>query len=97
MEDWTVGDIFEEIAERVAAARTRALMGERQEALTLLQCARIDFLRFREVLRAYPGSLALEHSLETAQAALCEERCRDYEPQADLPAESRPGDSSKAA
>jgi len=97
MEDWTVGDIFEEIAERVATARTRALMGERQEALTLLQCARIDFLRFREVLRAYPGSLALEHSLEAAQAALCEERCRDYDLPEEQPAKPRASDSSLAA
>ena len=84
-EERTVGDIFEDIAERVATARTRALMGERQEALTQLQRARMDYLRFREVLESYPGSLALQRSLEAAQAALCEERAQERE-QAQAPA-----------
>jgi hypothetical protein len=79
--EWTVGDLFEEIAERVASARTRALMGERHEALMLLQRARIDYLRFRDVLRAYPGGLALEQSMQTAQESLCAERESDRERQ----------------
>lgn len=69
-----MGEIFEDIAERVATARTRALMGERQEALALLQRARIDYFQFREVLQSYPGSLALEKSMEAAQQSLCGER-----------------------
>ena len=92
-----MGDIFEEIAERIASARTRALMGERQQALTLLQCGRLDYFQFRDVLRGYPGSLALEHALQTTTAALCEERSRDREERLDPAAQDVSGDSSKAA
>ena len=76
-EEWTVGDIFEDLAERVASARTHALMGERQEALALLQRVCLDFMRFREVLREYPGARSLEQSIETAQHTLCGERAED--------------------
>lgn len=92
-----MGDIFEDIADRIASARTRALMGERQEALALLQCARIDFLRFREVLRAYPGCLALEHSIESATRTLCEERCREREEEDERHQPQPTADSSIAA
>ena len=92
-----MGEIFEELADRVAAARTRALMGERQEALALLQRARIDFLRFREVLRGYPGSLALEYSIDVAQAALCEERARAREVASGETESASAGDASLAA
>lgn len=92
-----MGDIFEEIAERVALARTRALMGERQEALTLFQCARLDYLRFREVLRGYPGSLALEHAIETTTIALCEERTQEREELPEPVREPFADGSSKAA
>ena len=91
-----MGDIFEDIAERVATARTRALMGERKEALALLQRARMDYLRFREVLHQYPGSLALAHSIEVAQSALSDERSHERE-QAEKPEPQAPGDSSRAA
>jgi hypothetical protein len=94
--EWTVGDIFEELAERVATARTRALMGERQEALALLQRAQMDYLRFREVLKSYPGNLALQRSLEAAQATLCEERAQDREEDLDRPI-AEPGDDSSMA
>jgi hypothetical protein len=96
-EEWTVGDLFEEIAERVATARTRALMGEREEALALLQRAHMDYLRFGDILKGYPGSLALEHSLEVARAALCAERLRDREHSEPETGERQPGDSSIAA
>ena len=95
--EWTVGELFEEIAERVATARTRALMGERHEALALLQRARMDYLRFREVLHGYPGGLALEQSMEVAQAALCAERAMAPDRAADEPAPIEAGDASLAA
>lgn len=58
----TLGDLYEEISDRLAAARTKALMGERQEAMGLFRGASLDFTRFREVLHDYPGFYALEHA-----------------------------------
>ena len=89
-EEISVGDIFEDIAERVAMARTRALMGERKEALAMLQKARMDFHRFREVLHGYPGSLALENSIASAQATLREERAKEGSKVGDRPAKAGP-------
>lgn len=98
--EWTVGAVFEDISERIAAGRSRALMGERDEALAILQCARLDYLRFQEALEGFPGSLSLEHSLETALAALCDERTDGKSPSAveSYPAFTRlRGGSKKAA
>ena len=67
--EFTLGDIYEEIAERLALARTKALMGERQEALGLFQGASLDYTRFREVLAGYPGARALEHAFDVTMAA----------------------------
>src|SRR4051794_34654998 len=75
--EWTVGAVFEDISDRVALGRSRALMGERDEALAILQCARLDYLRFQEALEGFPGRLSLEHSLESALAALREERSEE--------------------
>jgi hypothetical protein len=66
----TLGDIYEEIAERLALARTKALMGERQEALGLFQGASLDYTRFRDVLAGYPGAHALAHAFDATLAAL---------------------------
>src|SRR5689334_4858676 len=95
--EWTMGELFEDIAERVATARTRALMGERKEALALLQKAKMDYMRFQEVLRDYPGSLALQRSIETAQTALCEERARERETQPKRTKSKKTNRSSRAA
>jgi hypothetical protein len=70
----TLGDIYEAIAERLALARTKALMGERLEALGIFQGASLDFTRFHEVLSDYPGFHALEHAFNVTMAALCEDR-----------------------
>ena len=74
MEEMTLGDIFDEIAERLAAARTKALMGEREEALGLFQGASLEYTRFQDVLQGYPGHLALKHAFEITLGALCDER-----------------------
>lgn len=79
----TLDDVFEEIAEGLAQARTRSLMGEREEALGLLQRASLEFTRFREVLKDYPGFLALEHDLMLSRTGLCTEYHRADEPAAD--------------
>ena len=70
----TIGDIYDEIAERLALARTKALMGERQEAIGIFQGASLDFTRFRDVLRGCPGYHALEHAFTVTMEALCAEQ-----------------------
>ncbi len=68
--EFTLSDIYEEIAEQLATARTKALMGEHCEALGVLQAASLEYTRFRDVLSAYPGFHALEHSLNATLSAL---------------------------
>ena len=70
----TLGEIYDGIANRLAEARTRALMGERQQALGILQGAALEMTRFREVLRSVPGYLALDHAFEVTRQALCVEQ-----------------------
>jgi hypothetical protein len=70
----TLGDIYEEIAERMALARTKALMGEREEALGLFHGASLEYTRFREVLKDYPGYHALEHAFLVTLGALGSEQ-----------------------
>ncbi len=71
----TLSNIFEALAEGLASARTRALMGERTEALATLRAAFTEYTRYRKVLEAYPGVLALEHAFESTLAALTREEC----------------------
>jgi hypothetical protein len=70
----TLGDIYEDIAERLATARTRALMGERQEALGVFRGASLDYLRFRDVLVSYPGFQALDHAFNVTLTVLSAEQ-----------------------
>ena len=81
-QELTLGDMYEEIAERLALARTKALMGEREEAMGIFQGASLEYRRFQDVLSGYPGHLALEHAFQATMAALCEERTQEHsEPQ----------------
>lgn len=66
----TVGEIYDEVQDRLALARTRALMGEREEALGLLRGATLEFTRFRDILTAFPGFHALEHALSATRRSL---------------------------
>ena len=70
----TLGDIYEDIAERLAMARTKALMGERQEALGVFRGASLDYRRFHEVLQGFPGYHALEHAFQVTLTTLASER-----------------------
>jgi len=72
--DQTLGDIYEQIAERLTEARTRALMGERQEALGHMQAASLEYTRFREILKDYPGYHALEYAFTATMTQLCAEQ-----------------------
>lgn len=73
-EELEMGEILDDLQERLAVARTKALMGERQEALGLLQLASLEYTRFKDVLAAYPGAHALEHALRQTTASLCVEQ-----------------------
>lgn len=66
----TPGAIFEDLADRLATARTRFLLGEHAEARALLESVWIDYLRHRDALRGMAGHAALVHSFETAQRAM---------------------------
>lgn len=63
----TAGDVYDALQELVACARTRALMGERCEALRLFAKAQQDYALYRDVLLGLPLH-ALDHALtETMQ------------------------------
>ena len=70
----TLSDIYEAIADQLALARTKALMGEPCEALGIFQAASLEYTRFRDVLSAYPGYHALEHAFTVTMTALREEQ-----------------------
>jgi hypothetical protein len=72
--EMSLGDVYDGIADRLAEARTRALMGERQEALGLMQAASLEYTRFREVLKDYPGHHALEYAFTVTIGQLCSEQ-----------------------
>ena len=39
----TLGDVYDDLSERIALARTKALMGERVDALGILQGANLEY------------------------------------------------------
>src|ERR1043166_3497332 len=99
--DYTLGDLFEDLAERIATARSKALMGERQEALGLFQGAFLEYTRYREVLASYPGHLSLEHDFEETRRTLMEEKQwpapRQTKAESSLPARKASRKAVKAA
>lgn len=70
MSNATLSDIYEQIADLLATARTKQLTGEEQDALGLFQEASLLFTRFRDVLSTYGGFAALEHALAVTMTAL---------------------------
>ncbi len=70
----TAGDVYDQLCEQVAAARTRALMGERAEALRLFQTASLEYERFRDALQGLPLH-ALEHDFTVTRQILSVDRC----------------------
>ena len=75
----TLGELYDEIADKLAQARTRALMGEREEALGIFRGASLEFTRFQDVLRDYPGFHALDHAFQVTLTALCDEQAAPLE------------------
>ncbi len=82
-DEMTLGDIFDDIAERLAQARTRALMGERQDALGLMRAAALEYQRFREALQDYPGHHALAYAFDVTMDQLCAEQSQLQAPAAE--------------
>lgn len=72
----TLGDVFDNLFERLADVRTRAIMGERAAALEIMIPAHRDFQEFREILSGLPGYYALEYDYNATLAALCGEESR---------------------
>lgn len=90
----TLGDVYDDISERLALARTKALMGERHEALGVFRGASLDYMRFREVLAEVPGFHALEHAFNITMAALDNEQAHTARAER-LPRVSRPARTRK--
>lgn len=65
----TLSGIYESIADRLALARTKHLMGERQEGLRLLESASADYDRYSDALSSLPGFYALKHAHSVTVAA----------------------------
>ncbi len=75
----TLGEIYDELQDKLSLARTHALMGERETALGLLRGASLEFTRFRDVLTAFPGFYALEHAFSTTRCSLEAEADKAFE------------------
>ncbi len=76
-----MGELIEDLQEKLAEARTRALMGEREVALGVLRGATLEFVRFREVLKSETGYHALEHALDVTLEAMNHEAVLADQPQ----------------
>ena len=67
----TAGDLFDALYERVAEVKTRALMGEIEQAYTLFQSVAREYAQYADVFAGLPGQLSLEHDLEATRQMLC--------------------------
>ena len=67
---FSVGSIYESISDALATARTKARIGDMEEANSILHSAQMDFNRFRNVLEVYPGFNALEYALSITHDTL---------------------------
>ena len=92
-EESTLGDVYDDIQDRLATARTKALMGEREEALGILQGASLDYTRFRDVLRDYPGQHALNYAFDMTMIALRDAREPYESAQKEAHSENNPQDT----
>ena len=94
----TLSDIYEEIADKLALARTKALMGEPCEALGIFQAASLEYTRFRDVLSAFPGFYALEHAFGITMTALqAEQQLMEAPDKSVSPAKSAPRKRTRRA
>ena len=73
-QEFTTFEIYESLQERLATARSMALMGDQQNALCVFREARETFIEFKETLACVPGFLALLKSTEETLAWLQEEQ-----------------------
>lgn len=69
-EDFTVGDIYEGVSERLAEARACAAMGNRAEAQAAFKGAVAEYDRHKKILIGYPGWFALQLAVVQTQRAI---------------------------
>ena len=81
--DCTAGDLYDALHEKIALARTRALMGEWCQAQSLFEEAREEYTMYRAVLQGLPLH-ALDHAFTETMQILSAERNANSEPLAEL-------------
>lgn len=69
----TAGAVYDALHERLALARTRALMGERVLAHDLLRQAHADYEMYKDALQGFPLH-ALVHAFTVTMQTLCAEK-----------------------
>ena len=67
----TAGDVFDSLYERVAQAKTRALMGETEQAYKLFQDVAREYAQYADIFAGLPGHLSLQHDMEATRQMLC--------------------------
>ena len=68
--EMTAGDLFDALYEQIALAKTRALMGETEQAHTLFEDAAREYAQYADIFSSLPGHLSLEHDLEATRQML---------------------------
>lgn len=58
----TLSDIYEQNADLLALCRTKWAMGETQESMHLYEEAALQYDKFKDILKDYPGFHALQHA-----------------------------------
>ena len=76
----TAGDLFDALYEQIALAKTRALMGETEQAHVLFADAAREYAQYADIFASLPGHLSLEHDLEATRQMLCQNSVRPAQP-----------------
>lgn len=76
----TAGDVFDALYEQIALAKTRALMGETEQARMLLEDAAREYAQYADIFASLPGHLSLEHDLEATRQMLCRDSIQPAQP-----------------
>ncbi len=76
----TAGDLFDALYEQIAMAKTRALMGETEQAHTLFEDAAREYAQYADIFSSLPGHLSLQHDLETTRQMLCHNSIQPAQP-----------------
>ena len=68
--EFTLGEVYERIADQLALARAKDMMGQHEEALHLMQSATLDYKKYEAVLAGYCGINALLHAFTLTLTAI---------------------------